>query len=348
MGDGWDTASLGSVGMDSAPIMDLVERVRSGQLANIHSVLIVRRNRLVFEEYFTGADELSGRRVAQTTFTPLTKHDVRSVSKSVTSLLFGIALDRKSVSGLERPVLDYLPQYADLRDAQRDRVLVKHLLTMTAGFEWDETRSYHDPLNSESQMDDAADPSRFVITRAVVAEPGQTFQYSGGATQLLAGVLRQATGMPVDKYAERMLFGPLGITDYEWNKHGNGDPIAASGLRLRPRDLAKIGSLYLNGGRWRGRAIVSAAWTQESTRAQVPVDATYRYGYQWWIGVSKVSGRTINWAAAAGNGGQRVFVFPSLDLLVVCTAGDYNDAEKDDIFNSLADRYVLPAVRDLK
>ena len=139
----------------------------------------------------------------------------------------------------------------------------------------------------------------------------------------------------------------LNNADYEWIQHDNGGPIASSGLRLRPRDLAKIGSLYLNGGRWRERTIVSEAWTQQSTSPHVTVDAKYRYGYQWWIGASQVGGRTINWAAAVGNGGQRVFVFPSLELLVVCTAGDYYNVEKQDIFNTLADRYVLPAVRDL-
>jgi CubicO group peptidase (beta-lactamase class C family) len=166
---------------------------------------------------------------------------------------------------------------------------------------------------------------------------------------LLAGVIERATGMKLDKFAEKVLFCPLGIDRYEWLKYPGGTPIAASGLRLLPRDMVKLGIVYLNEGRWGGAQVVSAAWVKDSLSPHIVISnrpfGFQRYGYQWWLGTAHVGEINVPWAAAVGWGGQRILLVPSMDLVVVLTAGLYGDPKQTDItFEILLDR-VLPAVR---
>jgi CubicO group peptidase (beta-lactamase class C family) len=345
MADGWPVAAPDTAGMDATILCGVVGRVRAGELPNVHGVLVARRGTLVLEEYFAGPDEHRGRRLGVVEFGPRTLHDLRSVSKSVVSLLFGIARAEGKIGALDRPVLDHFPEYADLRTPEKSRIELQHILTMTMGVEWDENRSYRDPLNSETQMDAAPDRYRFVLTRPAVTPPGETYRYNGGATALIAAVVQRATGRKLVDYARDVLFRPLGIDDAEWITYPDGDPIAASGLRLRPRDLAKIGQLYLSGGRWDGRPVAPADWLRESIRPKVDLDGGGQYGYQWWLGRSTVRDRTVAWAAARGNGGQALFVVPDLELLVVVTAGNYNDPSLRRVPLDILDQHVLPAVR---
>ena len=175
----------------------------------------------------------------------------------------------------------------------------------------------------------------------LVSEPGTDWYYNGGNTNLLGEVIREATGLRIDDFAAEHLFAPLGITDYEWD-HINADVIHASGnLHLRPRDMAKLGYLYLNGGVWRGERIVSEAWIAGSTRKHVSHSATNGYGYQWWLETYRVDSTSIDSYYAAGWGGQRIVVFPSLDMVVVLTGGNYVGNEPTD---EIITRYILPAV----
>lgn len=346
LADGWRVASPEAVGIDAAKLCGAVARARSGELPNVHTFLVVRHVLLVAERYFTGPDERRGEPLGVVAFGPRTKHDLRSISKSVTSLLFGIALAQGKIRGLDDPVLHYFPEHSDLRSPERERIRLKHLLTMTMGVEWDENRSYRDPANSETQMDASADRNRFVLTRPVVSPPGAAFNYNGGATALLAAIVQRATGRKLDEYARDVLFKPLGIEEYEWIKYQDGDPIAASGLRLRPRDLAKIGYLYLSSGRWDGRQVAPADWLRESIQRKTDVGGSSQYGYLWWLGRSAILDKTVAWAVARGNGGQALFLVPDLDLLVVITAGNYNDASQRSVPLEILNRNVLPAIRD--
>jgi CubicO group peptidase (beta-lactamase class C family) len=174
---------------------------------------------------------------------------------------------------------------------------------MTSGFEWDEsTYPYTDPRNSETAMDASASSVRFVLGRDLVADPGSRFRYCGGCTMLLAGIVHNVTGTALDAYAGKMLFRPLGITEFEWLHHRDGLPIAASGLRLRPRDMAKIGYLYVNQGRWGGQQILPASWVMESTLPQVVFDSTTAYGYQWWLDYEGAGAYRFPVLVARGNG----------------------------------------------
>ena len=290
----------------------------------MHSIVVARNGKLVYEIYRTGYDQKWGTRLGTVSYKADMPHDVRSISKSVVSLLFGIALDRGLITSIDDPVHIYFPDYAVLRTPEKDHILLRHLLTMRSGLEWNENRSYDDPRNSEIMMTGSTDPYRFVLKQPVRAEAGKVWNYSGGSTQLLAGVLQRKTGKSLAEFANEALFEPLGITKFEWTKMPtNGEAAAASGLRLRPRDMAKIGELVLRKGIWNGHRVVSERWIEQSTR--VASDDGPLYGYQWWIGNASVGKRAISWIAGIGLGGQRIYIAPTYDVVVVITAGLYAD-----------------------
>lgn len=342
--DHWPVATLDSVGLASATLCPMVQRLDTwGKDNNLHSVVVVRHGSLVFERYFSGADETHGVRLGEVAFGPQTKHDVRSVTKSIVALLLGIAVDRGWIEGIDRPVLSFFPDYADLRTPEKDRITLRHLLTMSSGLRWNED-NYDDPNNSEIRMDQAPDPYRFVLEQPVVAPAGQLYTYNGGGTALIAAVLQKATGKPLDELARTLLFEPLEITDVEWSRWDDGTARAASGLRMRPRDLARIGQLVLARGAWNGKQIVPAAWVDAATAPQINGAGLYFYGYQFWLGRSLVHGREVDWASATGNGGQRVFIVPTLDLVVVVTSGLYHSFNQSFVPIAVMNRLVLAAI----
>lgn len=342
-------AAAESVGIDGDAITKLTADIRAGKYSNIHSLLVVRSGKLVVEEYFQGEDERRGQPLGNIRFDAATLHDLRSVSKSVTAALVGIAVASGAIADVEAPVLSYFPELKDLQTPDRLRIRLRHVLSMSSGLEWDEdSHPYGDPLNSETAMDAASDRVRFVLSRPIAAPPGEKFRYSGGDTMLLAAVLERATKMRLDKYAEKVLFRPLGVERYDWIKYPDGTPIAASGLRLLPRDMAKFGVLYLNRGQWQGVPIVPETWVQASTSVHTKIaDRPFgfqNYGYQWWLGTARDDAHTP-WIMAVGYGGQRVMLIPSLDLVMVMTAGMYRSRAQTDItFEILLDG-VLPAVK---
>jgi CubicO group peptidase (beta-lactamase class C family) len=318
----------------------LHRRITSGELGNVHGVMVVQDGQKLVEWYFTGTDEVRGAPVGKVTFDASKLHDLRSVSKSVLSILFGIALAGGQIPSLDRPVLDYFPEYGDLRTPDRLKVRLRDILSMTAGLEWDEsTWPYTDPRNGERAMDAAPDRFRYVLAQKVVSPPGRDFRYSGGSVALAAEILARATKTPLEVYAEQKLFRPLGIKNFVWLKDDKGFPIAASGLRLTLPDLTRIGQLILGGGVWNGRRVVPADWVTASTtpHAQVAPDPAcgLRYGYYWWLGQGcDVTPRTP-WIAAFGNGGERIFVVPSRKLVVTITAGLYNTPHERTTTNAI-------------
>jgi CubicO group peptidase (beta-lactamase class C family) len=207
---------------------------------------------------------------------------------------------------------------------ERRAITLEHLLTMSSGLAWHEGGEGPD---DEHRLMWKWSPAYYVLSRPVAAAPGARFNYNSGGTLLLADVLQRATGMAWKDYARTALFEPLGITQAEWVGDFLGRPMAYTGLRLRPRDLARLGRLVLDHGRWRGRQLVPEAWIAASLqpRRDTGFDGM-GYGYFWWTGTAPWQGRTVAWAAAFGNGGQRLFVVPALDLAVVITAGAYGDA----------------------
>ena len=344
--DGWDVAAPEAQGLDPAVLCAIGPRFEDWKEANAHAVLVVRHGALVYEHYFAGDDERWDEPLGRVVYDAGKLHDLRSVTKSVTSLLVGIALDHGWIKDVDTPVLSYFPKYADLRTPQKDAITLHHLLTMSAGFAWDELRLPPNPKkNTDALMAAAPDPYRFLLEQPLEEKPGEVWNYNSGATALLAAILHKASGKPLDALAKEELFDPLGITDVEWARYPNGDPIAGWGLRLRPRDLAKVGRLVLAHGAWAGRQIVPAAWIDQSLTPQINGLGLNFYGFQWWLGRSLIQRREIDWAAAVGWGGQRLYVVPSMDLAVVVTAGLYKPVMLQDLIGfTVLNRYVLPAL----
>lgn len=340
--DDWQLATQVSEGIDPKRLCSLTAKLKNEKV-NIHSVLVIRHNRLLFEYYQTGSDQKWGRLLGPVVHRPNVKHDLRSVSKSVVSLLFGIALDRNLISSVDEPVLEFFPKYRSLRTPAKERILLRHLLTMSSGISWDEKRSYSDPENSERRMVEALDPYHFILEQPLVADPGTVWNYSGGSTALLGAILQRVSGKYLAEFAREALFEPLGIIDFEWVKMQHGEIAAASGLRLRSRDMAKIGQLILSKGVWNGRRIVSAKWLEESITPRFLIEPFYHYGYHWWISSSLLQNRKLDWFEAYGLGNQRIIIVPSLDLVVVFTTGLYN-AENLFWTTELLENFILPAI----
>ncbi len=311
-------------------LVDLEGRIRSGEIPNVHGVIVLHKGATLAEWYFEGADERRGRRLGVVTHGQDTLHDLRSVTKSVLSMLFGIAMANGAIKDIDIAVLDYFPEYKDLQTPDRRQITLRHLLTMTSGVRWDEsTYPYTDRRNSETAMDLADDPLRYALEQPIDSAPGAQFRYNGGSVALIAEVIARTTKMTLEDFAKQALFGPLGIAQSEWAKDARGVPYAASGLRLLPRDMAKIGRLMLEKGSYGGRQIVPQAWVVASVSPQAQVETDggcgFYYGYFWWLVPSCAASPAPGWFSAIGNGGQRIFVVPEREITVVVTAGLYND-----------------------
>jgi CubicO group peptidase (beta-lactamase class C family) len=331
--DGWRTAPPEEVGLDRTRIEAVLREIHGAGHDHLHSVLLVKDGKLVLEEYLNG-------------YYRQRPHDVASVTKSVTSILIGIAIEQGVITGADQPLAELLPEYADLLQADPAKAGLKlwHILTMTSGFEWDEeTYPYGDPRNDCTQMQQVADPVRFVLERPIVHEPGTHFQYAGANSMLLSAILKRQTGVQAHQFAKTNLFEPLGISGVRWGLYANALTDTDGGLSLRPRDMAKIGLLYLDGGRWNGQQVVPSSWVEASTRARVPADAGADYGYQWWRTGIPVALRRADTYFASGFGGQAIHVFPELDMVVVFT-NDLTPGSGNAMQNvALMSEYVLPA-----
>ena len=347
--DDWEIASPASVGMDGAQLCTVAARLAQRATA-VHSVVVVRHGKLVLEQYFPGYDQPWGQPDGQYEFTATTKHDMRSASKSVTSLLVGIAIDRKLIAGVDEPVLKFFPDTAAVKQPGWDAITLRHLLTMSSGIKWDEARAWTDPENDEPHLTFEADPIGYVLAKPVAAPPDALWTYSGGGTELLGGIIERVSKQPLEAFAREALFQPLGIADVEWKPYKNGKIAAAAGLRLRPRDAAKIGQLVLNRGRWNGQQIVSADWIAQSITPRFQATGyfggTLFYGYQWWMGRSLANGKEIKWVGAFGWGGQRIFIVPELDLVMMTTAAQYGQPKEGLAAMDILTNIVIPSVRD--
>lgn len=290
IGDGWFRSAPADQGLDNQAVREIFNRVRSQSVfSTVRAVVIVRHGTLVAEVYFGD-------------FTSETLKNVHSVSKSVTSLAVGVAMDRGMLPGVNAPLADLLPHYAHrVTDPPRNRITLRHALTMTAGLAWNETASAF--WNNADSVD-------YVLTRDVVAQPGSEFLYSSGLSHVIAEVNNRASDMSHLAFVQKHLFGPLGITTATWDPDLSGRHWGGTGLRIRPRDMAKIGQLTLQEGLWEGRRLVSREWIAESTRGQTAgVAGAPNYGYQWWI---RPQGRYL----AHGYNGQYIGVDPEADIVM--------------------------------
>jgi CubicO group peptidase (beta-lactamase class C family) len=301
--------------------------IRSGLLRDVHAVVVSRAGQIVLERYYAGNDNAWGKPLGVVSFGPETLHDLRSVTKSIVGLLYGIALDRGLVPPPDAPLLGQFPEYPDLAaDPQLAHLTILHALNMTLGMQWDEQLPYTDPANSEIAMETAPDRDRYILTRPFVAAPGERWIYSGGAVALLGHIIAKGSGVTLPEFARQALFTPLGITAFEWAQGRDGVASAASGLRLRPLDLLRIGEMVLAGGAWGGTRIVPRAWLDASFTPAIGTDQGVQYGRLWYIGEGTTPALpgTHRWIAGFGNGGQRLFMLPDAEVSAAMFFGGYD------------------------
>jgi CubicO group peptidase (beta-lactamase class C family) len=356
LSDGLPVDAMYNNGMDTGRIVALTKLILNNSYPNIHSMLILRHGKLIYENYFAGDDEVhGGTPVGYVNHSIDELHDCRSMSKSFTSACIGIALKQGFIKSIDEPIFSYFKEYAKYFDSAKRKITIRHLLTMTSGLDWNEKASYLDSDNSETQMDRSDDPILFILSRKLTSTPGTTWNYAGSSAMLLGEILRKATGERLDKYAEKNLFTPLGISKYTW------DPMplkrnltaAAWGLRLRSRDLAKFGLLYMNYGKWGNTQILDSTWVKHSLNTEIsrPTENPHvplGYGFQFWIGfVDEGTHYKTDMPYADGNGGQHIYFWRDMDILLVFTGGNYN---RRDIADSgwEAFAYLVPAVKEMQ
>ncbi len=330
--DGWETARASAEGIDVARIADMVDNIYDGGYEFMHALLVARNGKLVFEEYFGGFERDS-------------LQHVQSTTKSFTSALVGIAIDRGEIGGVTDPMVDYLPEYAHLFDGGKDGITIQHCLMMAAGLEWNEISTPTlDSSNDNIRGHMVPDYVAYMLGKPLVEEPGTVWYYNSGCPLTMGVILRNATGMRADDYAQQHLFGPLGIAPVVWPSINNGKHVGTHGsLYVRGRDMAKFGQLFLQEGVWDGEQVISAEWVAESTQPRLTVYGQVRYGYQWWF--QEMSGYDVPYTS--GYGGQHIYIVPELDAVIV-TAADYSNTEglgvQGERIARLAYYWIVPAL----
>ncbi len=355
--DGWGTASLSDVGMDQTVIVNLMNDLQNRKHF-IHSIVVVKNGKLVFEEYFSGNDVELDEQIAGSgklnythkNFDRNTLHFQASDWKSFISALIGIAIDKRFIKGTSEKMFSFFPDYSDLNNNEKDKITIEHMLTMTSGLPWDDgSYPIYDPRNDEYQLLFNENPIRFILEKPVVTSPGTDFHYNSGTTFLLSEIVKKSSGKSLDEFAKQYLFTPLGITSYRWSKSRNiYNNIYAGGLYLRPRDMAKFGQLFLQEGMWNANRIVSDQWIKESSNESIHFPSDHppmpnlinSYGYQWWLG--RFTNGT-EFYCAAGWGGQFIMVLPGVNTVVVFTAGDYEGNNFQLQFDTV-NYFILPAI----
>jgi CubicO group peptidase (beta-lactamase class C family) len=340
--DGWTAAPLSAAGLDTARVSALVQKIldtdpRPQTAPLIHGVLIARHGKLVLEEYFYGFDRER-------------PHELRSGGKTFASILAGIAMDHGAAIGPSTRVYASFPEYAPAAnpDPRKSSMTLEHLMTMTSGFACDENSDDDQPGN-EGHMQSQTTQSdwyKFMLDQPLMAAPGEKQAYCSGAVNLIGGLVCRVTKTWLPELFDTRLARPLGIRDYQMNLTPTGEWYLGGGIHMRPRDWLKIGQLYLNGGTWNGKRVVSKAWVDAST-ARHPMHAQGTDGYNWHVNEVKLGDRTFRQYEANGNGGQLLMVVPEADLVVVFTAGNYmNYGVWRRFRDELLPQYILAAIKD--
>jgi CubicO group peptidase (beta-lactamase class C family) len=343
--EGFTLASMADAGFDSSIINKIDTAITNGTYPNIHSLLIVRNNKLVYEKYWPGKDQRWGNYLGIKMHGKDSLHDIRSISKSIVSACIGIAIEQGKIKSVDQKVFDFFPEYAKLDTGLISALTIGHLLSMSSGLVWNEDIPYDNPENSEIRMTNSPNQVEYVLSQPMEFPPGQVWKYNGGTTQLLAAIVEKTTGKKIEEFAKEYLFHPLGITSFEWVKYDGTDlAAAASGLRLRSRDLLKFGLLYYNDGQYKDTQIVSKKWVEESFQSHVQRPGGGSYGYQFWLWQDTINNKPLSMVACVGNGDQRILFDKKNDLLIVINAGNYNKWDIEKNAYALVKDYVYPAL----
>jgi CubicO group peptidase (beta-lactamase class C family) len=348
--DSLPTGSLNDAHIKASLIQSMDSNILNNNYPNIHSVLIWKNKKLVFEKYYSGKDQIWGDDIGTINFHKDSLHDVRSITKSIVSACVGLAIAQGKIKSVDQRVFEFYPEYTHLDTGLKSTLTIKHLLTMTTGQAWNEDLPYSDSANSEIRMVRSTDPVAYALSQPIEKIPGTEWRYNGGSTQILASIIQKTTGKRVDEFAAQYLFEPLGITRFTWTKYPGTDlPAAASGLRLRSRDLMKFGLLYLNNGKFNENEILPASWVEETTRMHITQPSAGSgksgYGYQFWLRTLPSPNEKSVVTIAIGNGNQRIFIDKVNDLVIVVTAGNYNNWSIKNNSDKLVEDFIYPALK---
>lgn len=337
-GDEWRTASPGDLKLKTERLVELVDAVAQGEFPKTHSILVAKSGYLVLEEYFYGFDREM-------------LHDMRSASKSLTSALIGLAIDRQLIDSSDAKVLPFFPEYRLYQawSPLKASISLRDLLTMSSGLDANDS----DPQSAAAEMTYQSqsmqpDWTKLALDAPMIAVPGSRLIYGGANPLILGAVLDAVVDGRAEWFAEEALFQPLAIVDYRIFMDPTGIPYMGGGMHLRPRDMLKIGQIYVDGGRWQGRKILSESWIDESFGKYGRLEPLDRngneYGYLWWHENYQVDGKTVASIEARGNGGQYIFVVPALDLVAVITSGNYRGGlELTRQPQKIFEHFLLPA-----
>jgi CubicO group peptidase (beta-lactamase class C family) len=337
----WVLSNPSAEGLHPAPLAAMEAAIRKGDFKAITSVLIAKNGKLVYEAYF----DKDG---------PAALRNTRSATKSITSVLVGIAIDEKKLPGVSAPVFAFFPERHPVQypDPRKEKITVEDFLTMSSLLECDDENQFS--RGNEERMYLVEDWIQFTLDLPVRGFPawatkpadsphGRSFAYCTAGPTTLGGVLEKATGEKLDRYASRTLFAPLGISSVQWQYTPTGIAMTGGGLALRSRDLLKLGELYAEGGRWGGKQVVSAEWVERSTSPQARIDEATEYGYLWWIKAFSAGNSRFNAVLMQGAGGNKVAVFPDQRMVVVVTTTNYQVRGAHALSDKLLTDYVLPA-----
>lgn len=320
--------TLEEVGIDPARIYDLVDRILNGQIPNIHSLLILKDNKLVLEEYFYG-------------YSADRPHRVHSVTKSFTSALVGIAIEKYPELTVDEPVWKYFTDRNDCKwVAEKYDITLGHLLTMSAGLDWKGLTLYES--NDDMDMYKTDDYFGYLLNKNQQFKPGTNFCYNNGLSLMLGHIIEQVSGLKADSFARQYLFDFLKAADNTWDIDKNGIIRMDGGLKMRPRDMLSFGSLYLNNGQWNGEQILSEDWVNSSTTQKVNLNDR-GYACHWWTMDYKINGNTFRTYYALGHGEQAIIVVPGSELVFVMTAGNYMQVEHRPF--EIMSQYILPSLK---
>lgn len=347
---GWDTASAEAVGMSRHLLATLTQELRAGDFAAFSSVLIARRGRLIYEAYHDASSASLDESIARAQ-----PRNTRSATKTVTGMLVGVAIEQAYLPDVTARVLPFFPDKQPVQrpDPRKSAITVEDLLTMSSLLECDDENPFS--CGHEERMYTTEDWVQFTLdlpikgfpswaTRPEDAPHGRSFSYCTAGVVTLGAVLERATSRALPKFAQDTLFTPLGIDQAGWQYTPLGQAMTGGGLSLSSRDLLKLGQLYLQGGAWNGRQVVSASWVHTSLQAHAQVDSETDYGYLWWLRHFTRGGQSCPCYLMQGNGGNKVAVFPTLDLVAVITSARYNAPEMRELSERLLTEYVLGAI----
>ncbi|MFP7655321.1 serine hydrolase domain-containing protein [Chryseobacterium proteolyticum] len=326
--DGIATGNVKDSGLNNALLDEMMKKIIDGQYPNVHSVLIMKHGELFFEEYFY---EYNRNKL----------HELRSATKSFVSALTGIAIDEKYIKSKEAHILDYFPEYTIANDlAAKQKITIENLLTNQSGLDCDVSNPKS--AGNEVDMGKTDDWVKYTLELPMIDSAGGKGMYCSGNPITMGRIIEKASGQPLKHFAEQYLFKPLGIDNYIWNFEPTKTSLETfCQLYLTPREMAKFGQLYLNKGSWNGKQIISSEWVEQSLKKHSVVQGV-NYGYLWWNKYLDADGVRYYSYGAQGNGGQKIYIFQNLDMVVVITGGNYNSHSPSD---ELIEKYILPSFK---